>query len=156
MKKLLKRVFPPEFFRSPAYARALVLAVVYVGVALAQLFTFEKFPSTVAEWSLPGGQIVDVIVACVLPLLAIAALPFLISMRLSKWSRKVSGVMVIVTPAVWAALSAWLVATAEDGVNAGLFGETIHTSANLLLLLFTVLWLWAAVLCVRELPPRRK
>ena len=156
MKKLLHKVFPPEFFRSRAYARALVLAVVYVGVALAQLFSFERFPDVVAEWGLPGGRVMAVIVAGLSPLAAAAALPFLISMQLSNRSRRVSAAMVVATPVLWVALGLWQNIAAPQAMNTGIFGATVVTTVGWWLVLFAALWLWAAILCVRELPPRKK
>lgn len=156
MKKLLISIFPPEFFRSPAYAQALALAMVYVGVALAQLFSFEKFPAVVHTFDLPGGQVTTIIMAGLLPLVAAAALPFLLSMQLSPRSRRISGVMVVATPALWLVLGLWQMITVPHITNSGLFGATLITSGGLWLVLFAALWLWAAILCVRHLPPRRQ
>ena len=54
-------------------------------------------------------------------------------------------------------LGVWLNFVAGHGgnaVNAGLFGATLDVPAGLWLILLSALWLWAALLVVRELPAR--
>lgn len=156
MKKLLHQIFPPEFFASPAYVRGLILGLVYLGVLLTELFTFEEFPGVIETFSLPGGHIIAVVLAGLLPLVAVAALPFLISMRLSHWSRRLSAVMVIAFPALWLLIGLWLNIAAPDAQNVGLFGATIPLPVGWWLVVFALLWFWAAILCVKELPARKK
>lgn len=156
MKKLLHQIFPPIFFTSPVYFRAIVLAVVYVGVLLAELFHFEEFPGIVEGFNLPGGHVVAVLVAGLLPLLAAVSLPYLISMRLSKRSHAVCRIVTIATPAVWVVLGLWLNIGLSTLDNTGLFGATIVTPVGWWIVAFALLWLWSAILVVRELPRRKK
>lgn len=156
VKKFMHQLFPPEFFASPVYARAIVLGSVYLGTLLLQLFTFEKFADVTRQFGLPGGDVTAVALTYVLPLLTAMALPYLISMKLSPVSYKVSRAAVLLVPTVWAFLGAWQNIAARDAINTGLFGATIVTSVGIWTILFALLWLWAAVLCVRELPQRKK
>lgn len=156
VKKFMHQLFPPEFFASPVYARAIVLGSVYLGTLLLQLFTFEKFADVTRQFGLPGGDTTAVALTCVLPLLSATALPYLISMKLNPVSYKVSRAAVLVTPVIWVFLGAWQNIAAKDALNTGLFGATIVTSVGIWSIVFALLWLWAAVLCVRELPQRKK
>ena len=156
MKKLLRQIFPPIFFTSPVYFRAVVLAVVYLGVLLAELFHFEKFPGIIEGYNLPGGHIVAIFIAGLLPLLAAVSLPCLISMQLSKRAHMICRTAVVATPAVWVLLGIWLNTSAPATDNTGLFGATIVMPIGWWLVAFALLWLWSAVLVVRELPARKK
>ena len=150
------RLFQPEFFKSPAYARAIVLGLVYLGTLLFQLFTFEKFVDVTRQFNLPGGDVTAVALTWMLPLLSATALPYLISMKLNPVSYKLSRAAVLLTPTAWVFLGAWQNIAARDAINTGLFGATIATSVGIWSILFALLWLWAAVLCIRELPPRKR
>ena len=155
MKQFMRTLFPKEFFTNTAHFRALTLSALYVGVAIAQLFTYEKFAGVIEGFGLPGGGVTAGILAVLLPLAACTALPYLLSMRLSARLRTISGAAVLVTPIVWLAIAVWLnFAPNASQLNAGIFGATITTSVGLWTIAFTLLWVWAAILVVRELPHR--
>lgn len=157
MQKMLKHIFPDEFFKNPAFFRAFILGMMYVGLVVTQLFTFEKFTDVVAGFGLPGGRITAVIVAVAVPLVEIIALPYLISMKLSGRVRAITRVATVVAPSLWLVLALWMNVFPESSrLNSGLFGATIPTVVGIWVILFAALWLWAAVLVMRELPPRDK
>ena len=156
VKKFLHQLFPAEFFESPVYARAIVLGIVYLGTLLLQLFTFEKFADVTRDFNLPSGSVTAAALTWILPLLAAAALPYLISMKLSPVSYKISRAAVVITPTVWLFLGAWQNIAAKDAYDTGIFGATIVTPVGVWIIVFALLWLWASVLCVRELPQRKK
>lgn len=156
MKQFIRTVFPKVFFTSPQYFRALALGVLYLGVAIAQLFTYEKFSGVIQSFGLPGGVVVANILAVLLPLAACAALPFLLSMRIDSRLRAISRTAVLATPSLWLVIAVWLnFAPNASKLNAGIFGATIPTDVGLWVIAFTLLWVWAAVLVVRELPVRK-
>lgn len=156
MKPFLQTVFPKEFFTHAAHVRAMVLGILYLGTAIAQLYTYENFGAVVAGFGLPGGEVVATIVAVLLPLIACAALPYLLSMRLSTQLRVVSRAAVVVAPSVWLLLAVWLnLAPDASKLNSGIFGATITASVGLWMILFSSLWVWAAAIVVRELPIRK-
>lgn len=155
MKKYLSRVFPAEFFKNPAYIRALVLAGLYLVFCLTQLFTFERFTEVTAAYSLPGGAVVAAILAGLIPLLEVMALPYLISMKLRPEWRRVSMWATLAVPILWLLIVLWLnFAPTLAEVNTGLFGATLETMSGLWFVLFSALLLWSAALTVRELPVR--
>ncbi len=154
MQKMLKHIFPPEFFSDHAYFRAFVLGVLYVGLAIAQLFTFEKFAGVVAGFNIAGGIVTANLLAIIIPLVEIAALPFLISVTMSSgrlW--RVARGSVLIAPVLWFVLSVWQnVSSLADKTNSGILGATIPTGVGIWFIAFTLLWFWAALLVVRELP----
>ena len=156
MKKMMKHIFPYDFFTNPAYFRAFVLSLLYLGVVVAQLFTFEKFADVTLGYGLPGGTTTAAIVAGDIVLLEAMALPYLISMRIGERWRQVSRWAVLSVPVMWLLLGLWLnFSPYVDKVNSGLFGATIITPVHYWLIVFALLWLWAAVLVTRELPARQ-
>ena len=155
MKKFLHRIFPAEFFKNPAYVRALVLAGLYLVFCLTQLFTFERFTEVTAGYGLPGGAVTAAVLAGLIPLLEVMALPYLISMKLSSEWRRVSMWATLAVPILWLLIALWLnFAPALGEVNTGIFGATLVTMSGLWFVLFSALLLWSAVLTVRELPSR--
>ncbi len=157
MQKMLKHIFPDEFFKNPAFFRAFILGMMYVGLIVTQLFTFEKFTDVVAGFGLPGDRVVAVAVAVLIPFVEIVALPYLVSMKLSERVRAVTRVASLVAPSLWLVLAIWMnVFPGASRLNSGLFGATIPTVVGIWVILFAALWLWAVVLVVRELPPRSK
>ncbi len=155
MKQFIRTIFPKEFFTNTAYFRALVLGILYLGVAIAQLFTYEKFAEVLQGFGLPGGDLTAAVLAVVSPLLVCAALPFLLSMRLDARLRGLTRAAVVAAPSLWFVMAVWVnFAPNASKLNAGVFGATIPTAVGLWVIAFTVLWVWAAVLVVRELPVR--
>lgn len=158
MKQLVRSVFPAEFFKTPEYWRAFVLGMLYLGFVLTQLFTFEDFSSVTLGYGLPGGMATAVVLAGLIPLTEALSLPFLLSMKLPGWLRRVSRLAVIAVPVLWIALGLWLLPAAfgvGERVNSGLFGATVPTDAGFWLVAFGSILLWAAILTVRELPVRK-
>jgi hypothetical protein len=76
-------------------------------------------------------------------------------MKLSDKWRSVSRALVIAAPTLWLLITIWQnIADTVDRSNTGLFGGTIATTVGVWAVAFAALWLWAAVLVVRELPAR--
>lgn len=155
MKQQIVDIFPPEFYKNTAYWRGFVLALVYLVIAVAQLFTYEDFADVVTEYGLVGGQMSVVIIAALLPLLEVSALPFLLSMKMGTPLRTVSRVAVIAAPALWLVVSIATNTTGGYIINSGLFGATLPTINGWWLVVFAGLLLWSAILVVRELPERK-
>lgn len=154
MKRLLHAIFPKEFFTRPEYFRALVLGVLYIGTLIAQLFTFERFKNVLAGYLLPGGEVTVALLSWLLPILALLALPFLASMRIGRTLRTISRTAVVALPLLWLVIGVWGNVVAGYGGNSGLFGATLLTPIGLWQIALALLWLWAALLVVRELPQR--
>lgn len=155
MKKVLKYIFPPEFFVKPAYFRSFTLALLYLSLIISQLFTFERFSGVVSGFIPIGSMAVISVVAFSLPLIESLSLPYLISMSLPEKYWKLSRWLAVITPAMWLVIALWQnLLPGVDKVNTGLFGATIPTAVGLWFVLFCALWLWAVCLVKNELPRR--
>lgn len=114
------------------------LAAVFALMAVAQLFTFETFPRVLADMWLPGGADIAPVRAAVIVTLEVAALPFLLGMRLSPAMRVVSMVAGWLVVAAWFAASLWTNLSPHVIASSGLLGDTITVPVG---------W-WSVLLCV--------
>lgn len=109
---------------------SIMLAAVFVILAVAQLYSYEDFPDVVASLWLPGGRAYADLWAAMIVILEVAAIPFLLSMRLSLAMRIVS------MSAGWLSVMAWLVVTTWANIsvnavtNAAVLGATIPISPS--------------------------
>ena len=130
MTFLVRPTPAPEPKTTNVRVLSIALAAVFVILAVAQLYSYEDFPQVVAGFWLPGGQVTAHIVAALLVVGEVAAVPFLLSMRLSpamRWVSMVSGWLVIVG---WLLISLWVNASMDPVGNAGVLGATIPTPAG--------------------------
>ena len=155
MKQQIIDIFPPEFYKNAAYWRAFTLACVYLVMAVTQLFSYEDFGEVVAGYGFAGGQVTVVVMAALLPLFEVLALPYLLSMKLSMRARRTSKIAVLCVPCLWLLVALVANVVASDGINSGLLGAAIPTMNGWWLVAFAALLLWSAVLVVRELPKRK-
>ena len=155
MTARFKTIFPQEFFEKPVFLRGLLLAGVYLVLIISQLFTYEKFYDVIAGLGLGGGKIVTGVLIGLLPLLEVAALPFLLSMNIPMAARSISRIAVVAAPSLWLLLYAVAIMQGADGVGAGLLGATVHTTLSWWLVLAVAALTACAVIVARELPRRK-
>lgn len=155
MKDFVLAIFPKEFATNRAYWRAFTLGLVMVALALLQLFQFEDFPLVFEVMRVPGGAIAAGVLAAVFPLLEVASLPFLFSLRVPAWLRKVSMVAGVSVGALWLLITLWATITQGSGIVSGIFGATLAVSSGWWGVVFAALLLWSAILTAKELPVRR-
>lgn len=91
-------------------------------MALAQLFAFEKFVPLVESFWLPGGKPAAYLVAALIVISEVFALPYLLGMRLSPAMRVISMVFTAVASAIWLYISLWLNLTTNAIMNIGFLG----------------------------------
>ncbi len=125
-------------------------------LAVLQLFQFEDFPGLIAAMRLPGGAMVAWLVAALMPLLEIASLPYLFSMKVPAKLRLISMWCGVATGALWLALTLWTSLTQGMGLQSGIFGATLPANSGWWSVLFAALLLWSQLLTMRELPKRRE
>lgn len=104
---------------------SLLLAAIILLMAVAQLFSYEKFPDLIGSFWLPGGDFTAKLLAAVIVIVDVFALPFLLRMRLSPLMRVVSMVCGWLVVAIWFALSLWVNLATTGATNAGLLGATV-------------------------------
>jgi predicted lysophospholipase L1 biosynthesis ABC-type transport system permease subunit len=105
---------------------ALFYAVVLVGMAVAQLFSFEDFIKLVPAFNLPLGGLWPYAVAPLLVTAEVFALPFLLRMALSPAFRVVSMGMGWIVAGGWFLVSLWIVSTSQPVDTIGFFGTTVN------------------------------
>lgn len=127
---------------------ALLLAGILTIMVVLQLFSFEKFIPLIESYGLPGGHGTATLVAGILVVTEVFALPFLLQMPLSKLMRIVSMVCGWLAVSLWFKLSLWANLTANGIDNMGFFGASVNLPVGWWAVLFTaalgVLAVWSA------------
>ena len=155
MKEYIKAIFPADFKHNKAFWRAFILGVVMLSLAVTQLFKFEEFPRLIDAMRVPASPFMPWFLAIVLPLLEIASMPYLLSMRLSVKARKVSMLGGLAVCLLWVLLTIWTTVQMGMSVESGMFGGTLATNSGWWSVLVALLMLWSYWLTIRELPKRR-
>jgi hypothetical protein len=117
---------------------SLALVAVLVMMAVAQLFTFEKFPAVISGMWLPGGDIFSPLYAALIVSFEVLAVPFLLSMRLSPAMRVFSMVAGWITVAAWFVVALWENMTQDVISNSGLLGASVHLPVGWWSVLFSI------------------
>ena len=102
-----------------------VLAFILVAMAVSQLFAYELFPKVIAQFNLPGGIVFAHLLAGVLVMLEVVAIPFLLAMCLSPAMRIVSMVTSWVAVTAWLLLSLWQNIAINGATNSGILGASL-------------------------------
>ena len=139
---------------------AVLLAVLFVGMAVTQLYSFDTFQPLMADLGLPVSEIMAVLIAPLIIIAEVFALPFLLRMRVSRAFRWLSAGFVISAAVIWVAISLWTVLTKQIVTNIGLLGDisVIALAPGWWAVLFSVALLVLAVWAVWGLTgtPRKK
>ena len=144
MSFFAKATDPPVSKTKNSRQISLLLAVIFLIMIIAQLFSFEKFPDIIAAMNLPGGQGLAKLQAAVIVTLEVFALPFLLAMRLSPAMRVFSMI------AGWLAIGGWVITAIimNKTDNSGILGATVSVPAGWWIVFFAlgmgVLAAWAA------------
>lgn len=104
---------------------SLGLVAVFVVLAVAQLFMFERFPNVLASYWLPGGTPTARLLAALLVSGEVLALPFWLSMRLSLAMRVLSMGLGWLVTLTWLLLALWANLTTNAMSNIGILGREI-------------------------------
>lgn len=94
-------------------------------MAVAQLYSYEDFPAVLSAMWLPGGDSFAMVLAALLVVYEVFALPFLLGMRLSPAMRIISMVFGWLTVAWWLYITLWQNLSANIIANNGLLGATV-------------------------------
>lgn len=123
------------------------LAAIFVILAVAQLFTFEKFPQVFTQMWLPFADLASVRAAFIVTF-EVLAVPFLLGMRLSPAMRVTSMVSGWLVVALWLMISLWINLTGSVVANSGFLGNTVKLPVGWWSVLFClalgVLMAWAS------------
>jgi hypothetical protein len=115
---------------------SLSLAAILTIMAVAQLFTFEKFPEAILSLGIVNDESIAALLAALVPVAEVAALPYLLFMPLSRPARVVSMV------AGWLVIVWWVVvslgANLAGVLGSGIFGATLDVPGGLWTICFSV------------------
>jgi hypothetical protein len=122
----------------------LVYAVILIVMAVGQLFGFEDFIPLMADYWLPGGQGTATLLAGLIVMTEVFALPFLLQMRLSPLMRWFSLVCSVLAAVIWLKLA--LVTTFESTAitNSGMLGVKVAVPAGAIQLVVSLVLLGLA------------
>ncbi len=119
-----------------------VVAWVYAGLlvvmTVGQLFSFEKFIPLIRDYWLPGGDGTGTLVACLVVISQVFALPFLLRMPLSPLMRWFSLGCGIVASGLWVLLGIVAVAGDSAMTNSGVLGTKVAVPSGVLQLLWAM------------------
>ncbi len=102
---------------------AVLYAVILVVMAVAQLFTFDTFMELVASFHFPLPETAQFLIAPLLIVCEIFALPFLLRMRLSPAFRVLSMGCSWLVPVKWFLLTLWVVNSGQPVESIGFLGS---------------------------------
>jgi hypothetical protein len=147
MSVFVKSTMAPKPKTQSTRAVSLALAAVFIVMATAQLFSFENFPEVIRHMWLPLGEFAPVR-AALLVTIEVLALPFLLSMSLSRAMRVFSMVAGWLAIGVWLMISLWVNLSGDIVTNSGLLGATVSLPVGWWNILFClalgVLAAWSA------------
>ena len=118
---------------------ALAYAVVLVIMAVSQLFKFEEFFPLLASFGLGGGERTAQILASVLVVAEVFALPYLLRMYLSPLFRIVSMLLGWLVVLLWAYLILTVLGSVNSVTDAGYLGTAIEVPFGWWNVLYVVL-----------------
>lgn len=148
MKIFVQPTLAPEVKTERIRTIALFYAGILVTMVVAQLFSFEKFIPLIESFQLPGGVGAGTLVACLIVVAEVFALPFLLRMRTSPLMRVVSMVCGWLVPLLWLLLALWLNVAVVATDNVGVFGTKLQTPVGWWAVLYSaalgVLAAWAS------------
>lgn len=126
----------PKSDNVPKIARLLAAALLVM--ALLQLFGFEKFVPLIEGFGLPGGDGTAALVAGLLVVTEVFALPFLLRMRLSPLMRLLSMMCGWLAVVGWLKLVVWVNIVKPETDNLGLLGASVDLPSGWWALFFII------------------
>ena len=122
------RAGKPESER--AAQAALLFAVLLIIMAVGQLYEFEKFIPLIEGFGVVGGHQGAILIAGLIVVAEVLALPFLLRMQVSPLMRVVSMSLGWLAVALWIVITIWLSFTVNAVTNVGLFGTKVDIPAG--------------------------
>lgn len=138
MNVLAKAEESPKFININQRRASLVLAALFVLMATSQLFKYESFPGVLSGYWLLGDEASVRLLAAILVITEVFALPFLLRMRAGPLMRLTSLACAWIAATIWLVLSIWAVTATNALSNSGLLGATVRTPAGVLELIFAL------------------
>lgn len=126
----------------PKTKRVASVGILYAAIvtimALGQLYTFDSFITLITSFHLPVSEAVSYAIAPVIIALEIAAIPFLLRMRLSPAFRVLSMVSGWGVACIWLTVTLWIVSTRQDVTTVGFIGDIGELVPGVWAILFSI------------------
>ena len=136
MIKLPVAINPPKLLKPSGVWFGRIVAAMLVVMALIHLFRIDTL-IPILDGVLPGGGTWAALVAVVIVLSEVFAVPFALRMKLSLLAQVKSGALVAFAPLWWLLISIWAFGT---DMSTGQFGQSIDTPSSGMLIFVNVLW----------------
>ena len=104
---------------------SLLYAAILVVFLVAQLFTFDEFTALILSFNLPFSDKGVLVIAPLLVMAELFALPFLLRMKLSFAFRWLSMLFGWLVPVLWLFISSWVVSTQPGAETVGFLGTVV-------------------------------
>lgn len=134
---------------------ARLFGILLLGMAVTQLFSFEKFIPIIETYQLPGGHATAVMIASIIVICEVFALPFILRMKISPLMRIASMICGVLVAGVWLGLIFWTVFADTTVQFTGFFGTRIVISLTGYSVIYPMLLLLLAGWSIWGLGPRR-
>ena len=125
MSIFVKPTEPPKPRSEATTQVSLLFAILLVIMAVAQLFTFDTFIPYIQTLHLPLSMTASYVVAPVLVISEVFAIPFLLRMWLSPAFRALSMFLGWVAAFLWLFLSSWVVLSGHSVDSIGFLGTVV-------------------------------
>jgi hypothetical protein len=119
MSLFVRATAPPQVKTGRVKQVALLYAIILTAMALAQLYTFEEFIELTTTFQLPLPETLVYLVAPLLIICEVLALPFLLRMYLSPAFRVISMVCSWLVSLKWLCITIWVVTSAQQVTTIG-------------------------------------
>lgn len=147
MKLFVSATPAPEARTKNSRSISFLYAGILLVLALAQLFTFDTFTQHFETLDFPGGRSIAHLLAAVIIVCEVFALPFLLRMALSPAFRVFSIACGWLVSVLWLFVSLWTLLQAPEASTIGFLGTLIEVTpgwwAVLLSIVFGIMAVWA-------------
>lgn len=130
MRLLRAATRPAKAESNRAVQVALLLAVLLVIMSVGQLYEFEKFIPLIEGFGVVGGHKTATLIAGLIVVSEVLALPFLLRMQVSPLMRVFSMILGWLAVMIWIVITLWLATTINTVTNVGLFGTKVDIPAG--------------------------
>ncbi len=123
--KLAIASYPKQRISHSVLLFSWVLAAMFITLATTQLITYEKFFPIMQNYQVLDGAFGKVL-ASILVICEVFALPFVLRMKVSRLFRYVSLFCAHIAGAIWVFLGVWAIYYHPPTTGAGIFGGIFH------------------------------
>ena len=142
MVRFAKAYAPPKLISLYSQLVIWLLVLLLLSMAVAQLADLQNFIAILQTYQLPNNEASSLVVAAILVISEVFALPFLLRMTLSRLMRWFSLLCGWLAVLIWLGLVWWALSNYLAPANVGYFGEFVNWPLG------TVALLYGAILTV--------